>query len=389
MDSGARALLERLLSSGEKLGAGVRSRRASLTKSSLADYRDGTVLEAKENFEQTMQAAVDAGAVGVRWESFHGEKGFIERIDLVSAAALAAFLGVEPLDSRLARARALLSPLYIRYPVLPNVIERWEKLKNVRGMGPDSMQDWFDATVVIDRTRAMGRNVALSVPIREASARIFKDSKRIEKLASACDVLLLGSLDAEIRDPESVWQEIGLFREENPVRMAGKIFVERDRVVALLDTPYGAMSALSVARLVSLPELVMTIENLTTFHSEARLRCDDTVLLIYTGGMPSPSWRAMYRRLLLEIPNNVPLYHWGDIDEGGFRIAARLAKDAKETGHALLPWRMSPEDVPLEIRRPAKPSTLERIQYFAAEAGWGELGEALAAAGFTVEQEGL
>jgi len=94
-------------------------------------------------------------------------------------------------------------------------------------------------------------------------------------------------------------------------------------------------------------------------------------------------------RILADLPADIPVYHWGDIDEGGFRIAATLAQDARTVGHTIQPWSMHPEDVPPDLRRKATPHTLDRIRHFANAAGWVVLGEAIAAAGFTVEQEGL
>jgi hypothetical protein len=158
---------------------------------------------------------------------------------------------------------------------------------------------------------------------------------------------------------------------------------------ARLDMPYVGLPATTIRRAVSRPSLVMTIENQTTFHSEARRRCQEPVLLIFTAGMPSPVWRAMYGRLLQDMPVDVPLYHWGDIDEGGLRIAARLAQDAQTIGRAIEPWRMHPNDVPVEDRRPATAGTLARMQPHAELAGWTDLGQALLEAGFTIEQEGL
>ena len=132
----------------------------------------------------------------------------------------------------------------------------------------------------------------------------------------------------------------------------------------------------------------MTIENLTTFHSEAKRHCDEDVLLIYTAGMPSPNWRNMYIRLLKSVPSAIPVLHWGDVDEGGFRIAATLARDALSAGHTLQPWKMHPDDVPADVRRTATPYVLGRIRHFAEAAGWAALGAAVSA-GFTLEQEGL
>ncbi|MCY1358956.1 hypothetical protein D9M68_995720 [compost metagenome] len=97
----------------------------------------------------------------------------------------------------------------------------------------------------------------------------------------------------------------------------------------------------------------------------------------------------MYSRLLSSIPSSVPVYHWGDVDEGGFRIAATLATTAAHTNHRLQAHAMSPADVPVEMRKPASEKTLARIQQYAERAGWGELGAAIAAAKFTVEQEAL
>lgn len=388
MDALARRYLDKLLASGEKALAGRRVRKAMFTKAMLAEYRMFRSLEAKESFETTMRAARASGAIELIWDD-KAEEGFIKRINLVSARQLAGFLGEAPMEEQLAHAKALFSPLCIRFPVFEEIIQRWTQLRNVRGLGTRSAQDWLDAVRVIDFARETARPDAIAVPIREASARLFKDSKRIEKLAGIVDVLLSGSVDGEIRQPAEVWKELGLFREEHPVRLAGNVIVERDRVTTYLDTPYSGLPAATVRRLVSTPRLVMTIENQTTFHSEARRRCDEDVLLIFTAGMPTPAWRNMYVRLLTSLPIDVPVYHWGDVDEGGFRIAAILAQDARSVGHILQPWSMHPSNVPVQLRRSAKESTLTRMKYFANLAGWSQLGDAVSAAKFTAEQEGL
>lgn len=242
---------------------------------------------------------------------------------------------------------------------------------------------------MIDFARENTSLGAVSMPINEASGKLFRDTKRIKKLVAPIDVLLAGSVDAESRDHSEVWNEIGLFREEHPVRMAGHVIVERDRVTAFLDTPYSGFPAFSVKRVVSIPSLVMTIENQTTFHSEARRRCDENVLLIYTAGMPNPPWREMYARILKELPSCVPVFHWGDVDEGGFRIASVLAQEAHKAGHTIKPWSMHPDTVPEEHRRPASANTVNKMVHFAEAAGWSALGEAIAVAKFTVEQESL
>lgn len=389
MDTRARILLEKLLFAGQKHLAGVRSRSASLTDASLASYRKEKSLRAKEAFEDTMKAAQAEKAIDITWDRRPGYDGFIARIDLHDVKRLAKFLGKIPYEDILEDAKRNLSGFKGKYPVLLEVIDRWVLLKRVRALGPESVHDLLDAITVIERIQDTDKTTAVSLPIREMSARLFKNSKRIEALSGPLDVLLSGSIESEIRDSAAVWQELGLFREEQPVRLAGNVLVERERVIAYLDAPYAGFPADTIKRLVDIPDMILTIENQTTFHSEARKRCNERVLLVYTAGMPSPAWRAMYVRLLKGVPSNVPVYHWGDIDEGGFRIAARLAQDANTAGHTLRPWKMHPKDIPEDQKRKATVNTLDRIRYFAVSAGWQNLGEEIAAAGFTVEQEGL
>lgn len=389
MDAKARNALTKLLEAGNRATAGVRSTRPALTRAQLADYQATRSLANKEAFEAAMKAARAEGAVSLTWEKGVGEDGFIQRVELLDLDALAKLLGAETAASRLDRAVSQLTHLLSDFPVLKDVLARWASLKKVRTYGPEDAQDWVDATRIIHFMTAARENRTVDEPIREVSARLFKDSKRIEKLAVPVDILLTGDVDAENREPLDVWQEIGLFREEQPARMAGRVVVARTRVTALLDEPYGAFSAPSVIGLASEPKLVMTIENQTTFHSEARRRYDEEILLIYTAGMPTPAWRAMYVRLLGSLPQGVPVYHWGDIDEGGFRIAAILARDAQSAGHILQPWKMQPDGVPEDRRIEASKHTLERIRRFASAAGWEELGREVAKAGFTVEQEAL
>ncbi|WP_197342688.1 Wadjet anti-phage system protein JetD domain-containing protein [Ralstonia solanacearum] len=389
MDARARQLLDKLLRDGDKADAGVRSRRAALTRSNLAAYRSEKSLQAKELFEVTMQAARAEGAIHLVWDNPQEGNGFIERVELVNPRALAKFLGCTPLADLLADASARFTPHVERFPVLNDVLQRWAQLRTVRKLSPDSVQEWLDAVKVIDSARDEVPADAISVPIREASYRLFKDSKRVEKLVGPADVLLCGSVEAAPRDQAEVWKEIGLFREEQPALLAGNVIVKRERVTACLDAPYGGLPTRTVLGLACVPRQVMTIENLTTFHSEARRRCAEDVLLIFTAGTPSPAWRAMYGRILQDVPEGTPILHWGDVDEGGFRIASMLARCARDSGHVLQPWKMHPEDIPVDVRCEATPYVLERIRHFASAAGWAELGEAMLEAGFTLEQEGL
>lgn len=392
MDPTAADLLAILLSMGESHEAGARQQPASLTAYKLKPYRELTQLARKEAVEAAFKAASALRLVEIIWDGRERDGGFIERVNIVDTSGLARFLGMVPAKERHAHAARMLEPHLVAFPVLNEVLDRWGKLKSVRGMGPQDAAVWRDAAVAIDWARAQEGNEEGFLVLRNASAAVFRDSKRMESITPAIDVLLAESASAPPREASEVWAELGLAKEEQPVRLAGRIVVVRERVTGLLDAPYSAFPVSTVQGVVAAgaPHEILTIENLTTFHQEARRRNEEPVLLIYTGGAPSPAWRAMYVRILGSTPTTTQIRHWGDVDEGGFRIAAQIANLASTAGRRLDPHRMHPRDVPAEARRPAPRRTLELMRHFAREAGWEALAEEIDLEhGYTVEQEAL
>jgi Uncharacterized protein conserved in bacteria C-term(DUF2220) len=388
----AKDLLAKLLNAGNKHAAGARARAPALTVTLLKPYSELRSWQHKQVCDEIFLAARDAGAITLQREKLNPKDGLIERIDLVDVQALAQFLGRSTYADQLAQTAAQLEPLKADFPVIQEVIERWRGMAKVRGMGPQDADAWIDAAKTIRACAARSQD-AIAAPVREFSARLFRNSnrnsKRIEALTPQLDILLSGSIEVRPRTGAQVWQELGLFREEHPVLLAGYVQIARDRSTGLIDAPYMGLPATTIRGVASTVIKVITIENKTTFHSEAKRRQDEGVLLIYTAGMPSPAWKATYGRLLESLPSTTPIYHWGDVDEGGFRIASTIAAAAIAKGFVLQPYCMSPEDVPSDARIRASDRTLERIQHFASAAGWSELGQAIRDAGIVAEQEAL
>lgn len=384
----AKDLLAKLLDAGNKHAAGARARAPALTATHLKPYSELRSWQHKQECDETFLAARDAGAVTLQRDKLNPNDGLFERIDLVDVQALAQFLGRSTYADQLAQTVSQLEPLKADFPVILEVVGRWTGMAKVRGLGPQDTGAWIDATKTIRACAARSQD-AIAAPVREFSARLFQDSKRIEALTTQLDVLLCGSVEERPRAAAQVWQELGLFREEHPVLLAGQVHIARDRSTGVIDAPYMGLPAATILGVASPVIEVITIENKTTFHSEAKRRQDEKMLLIYTAGMPSPAWRAMYERLLGSLPPTTLINHWGDVDEGGFRIAATIAAVASAAGFVLQPYGMSPEDVPLEMRVKASARTLERIHHFACAAGWSELGQAMRKAEFVAEQEAL
>ncbi len=383
----ARKALERLLKSADKHEAGAVVRWPALTNSALSEYRELPSLKAKEDFEAVMAYAQAEGAIMVLRPQ-RDPQGFIKRIELVDVVKLASILGKVPHAIRVQSARQTLAARLSEHPVLIDVLSNWEKLRKVRSTGPELAVNWAMACDVIAYCQAQVALGTMETPVRDASARLFKDTKRIESLVPCLDVLLAGNIEDDARTEAEVLQELGLYREPQPARLAGNIVIRRERGSFPLDSPYVALPPSTVLGLGSMPNQVLTIENQTTFHVWARQHYDSDMLCLYTAGMPSPAWRAMYLRLLSELPASTPVLHWGDVDEGGFRIAAFLSRCAAEAGHTLLPWKMRPADVPESLRRAAPTRTVDRMVKYAGEAGWNNIAHELAKAKLVAEQEG-
>jgi hypothetical protein len=140
-------------------------------------------------------------------------------------------------------------------------------------------------------------------------------------------------------------------------------------------------------------ECLMTVENLTTFHEAAQRRSESPdIAVLYTGGMPSPSWRRVYALLLRALPASARVLHWGDVDAGGFRIAGHLAALCEAAGRRLALHSMSgaaarPEDG--LARGSLGTGELSQIQRICERWGWKEAAADVKEHRLAVEQESM
>ena len=393
MSDPARATLERLLRKGERAGLRGDARAASLpmtTPASAADYLALETLDARERFHAVIALAERAGAIRVERDRHQGDGQRLLRISVADLDALAAHLGIVLLDARTAAAETILQPWQTRFPVLDAVLQAWRSDRKVRAQGPDAAADLADAARAAAALQdALGGERIL----RRESVRLFGDSKRLERLTPWLELLVTGETAASGLAREEVWSAIGLRREPQPLLLAGRGHVDLDGAALPLVRPWLGLPMEALRSLATDARYLLTIENLASFHDAAAQPDAAQGLLLYTGGMPSPAWRRACARIIAGLPATAPLYHWGDIDEGGFRIAAVLAELARGAGRTLQPWRMSPSTLLQPLDDPAArqptPATLAAMQRWARRAGWDEVAEDLARQPMQLEQERL
>lgn len=385
--SPARAALEKLLRRGERARSRGASERASLalTTASYPAYGALATLDDVEAFHAEIALAERAGAVTAE-RARTGDA--LQRLWLADLDRLGRHLGIDLLSDRAQAADEALAMWTASYPVLARLTAAWTEGRKLRGAGPEAAQDVLDAIAVVEARR---RDSAQERILRRESIRLFGHSKRLERLMPWLDLLTCDELAVSGLDDEDIWASLGLRREPQPMLVAGSGVVRLQDTALPLCRPYLGLPVDAVQTIETTARYVLTIENLASFHDAARALPDAGGLLIYTAGMPSPAWRALYARVLTALPAHAAVWHWGDIDEGGFRIAATLADSAGSAGRRLRPWLMSPRALPAGVAQAEAPSAAQLAQMvrWARKAGWDEVAAELERTPLRIEQEAV
>lgn len=371
MSTPAHAALLRLLRAGERAWARKGRPDASLrfSAASNSEYLSLESHSDKQAYHALLAHAERKGAIAIEWDPAAGIRHQVRRIVLRDADALAELIGVVPRWRAIATAAVALSPWQDRFPNLAHLVTAWRQGRKPRGFEPTDFGLLVDAARTIEHCQKSDRQ---ETPIRRLSAQLGFDSKRLESVSSALDLLLSESVDAPAREVEEVYAELGIVKHPLPALIAGNTDICLSRDVALhVPAPYigVAPDAVTAVRTASTCRFIVSVENLTIFH-ELAARVSDSVV-VYTNGMPSPLWRRFYAHVLQGAPVGAKILHWGDIDGGGYRIAAVLARVCKDRGRSLQLHLMDPSKLPRESSwRPLAPDERSEMERIATEMGW-------------------
>jgi len=173
---------------------------------------------------------------------------------------------------------------------------------------------------------------------RDFSIRFLGDSKALEKVSGKVKTILMEY--GEFDDIETVFEDLNIVKNPGHVyfKGAGKLEVNGQIIdFSKLPGDMGLSSRLldSIDSVCVLGKKVITIENLTTFHSFS----DDEAFVIYLGGYHNTIRRRFITRVYEQNPN-VEYYHFGDMDAGGFHILLHLKR---KTGIPFVPFKMDIE----------------------------------------------
>ncbi len=315
----ARGILEILLDRVER----VPDRTRQPTERAPSDFPSASERAA---FDRILADAERQGAISVvigRGEAQH----LTERIRLKDASRLYEFLGRIP---AIEQAKAAVS--HLRETTAPShndvvkardiIIEGWLRGERPFSIGFEQPVQAREFIVALDAV--LSRDPLDRRDLRTYSGQSTGNTKLLERYASRIVGFLkqIGQLDPDLSNNEAM-ASLGLEKFPQPVLIAGPVRLTRADFSNMV---YVGIPPEQVSLIEPAGEIrwIITIENLASFNRHVREAARPEDIVIYTGGFPSRAVKAALVAIS-QWPGIVHIYHWGDIDEGGLRIALHLA----------------------------------------------------------------
>ena len=261
---------------------------------------------------------------------------------------LYALLGREPLAERRQRLRALLLGDRFRFDGWrKRAVDRClDQLKAGKSPTPFDLDDDGWNRDLLAALLALPGETKKEVPYRVFSVRVFNDSKRFEALKGAIARLARRQPEWRALPNQEALRELGLVANPGHLYLYGpwRLVDAHGQVMSLSEfyPSVGIPTALAgcVEQVRVDAVRVVCVENLTSFyelvHHEGQ-NGDQGLAALCLWGNPSPASRHLLRRLADDLPSDIPLLLWADIDYGGLNILAQLRM---QVSSHFAPYRM-------------------------------------------------
>jgi len=331
---------------------------------------------AQDEFHRILQDAERVGGIILESERMGRITGEFARVRLADADSLYRFLVRGPAATTADAARRTIEttiPDILDDPFFKEVeedaIAAWKCNKTFLGFTPTQIETFIR---VMRLAHGIIHIAGRDVDHRTFSRRIVKDSKALERSEGrVAQLLKRRNPNLAGDEPREVLEASGIVRRAHLLHVKGPLGLSSDALKidgtgeVFIGLPWAAVQRAALIRPV---DYVLTIENSTSFWRYCT-EITGNYLALLTDGFPARDVLSSMIHLVkaARAAADVPLYHWGDIDAGGVRIAAHL-EDAFGVSIAL--HQMSPTlalsmGTPLQSRK-----GLERLA-----ARGGEIGE--------------
>jgi hypothetical protein len=297
------------------------------------DYKQVGGPAAQDDFHRILGDAERAGCVGLEKNRFGHFTGELTRVRLLDSKRLYEFLSRSPAPLIADAARqtieaaipTILEEQFFK-EVLKDAIAAWNINKNFIGLLP---KDVGSLITVVRLTHAIINLSGSDIDHRTFSRRTVKNSKALERAEGrVAQLLKRWNQNFEGSEPKEILQACGIVRRAHPLFVKGPVRLSSTNIKleGTGDLFVGlTWSSVQYATLSRPVDYIITIENATSFWRYC-LEVGGSYLALLSNGFPA-------RDVLLGMfhfvqaarsMKEVPVFHWGDIDAGGVRIAAHL-----------------------------------------------------------------
>lgn len=289
---------------------------------------------AQDEFHHVLRDAERAGGVALEQNRLGRFTGELARVRLVDPDKLYRFLVRAPagVTAETAHQTILAAiPEILADPFFGNieaeVISAWRGNKTFLGL---SVGDIDTFLTILRLTYGVINLPGRDIDHRTFSRRTVKDSKALERMEGRVaqllrrrDPSLVGEEPREVLEASGIVRRAHLLQVRGPIRLSSDALNIHGTGDAFIGLPWLAVKQAALAHAV---DYVIAIENPTSFWRYST-EINGNYLALLTDGFPArdvlSSMVHLLRHALLLAPKT-PVYHWGDIDAGGLRIAAHL-----------------------------------------------------------------
>lgn len=266
-----------------------------------------------------------------------GEFRHIEAVQISDGRRLMSSQGLTPLADDIQLAFEQLEAAEFNVPwwetTKRDVAEAWSANKTFTGVKRQQSARLFDAMKVVEWI-VQSEDTSPVPDMRTLSTMLFNNSKKLEdkSFANLIRRLMLRQLDEDVADlmddGPKLLEYFGISKYPMPMRLKARAQLLCRGIVDLSALHSGIGVSPDEVKGIEWsqrPSYMLLIENRASFERYVR-EIDDTGVIIYTAGFPPRAWLHAIEIIIAEIREEVPVYHWGDRDVGGYRILAFLAR---------------------------------------------------------------
>jgi hypothetical protein len=254
-------------------------------------------------------------------------------VRLTDADSLYRFLGRTPAKSTAEAARQTLEAEVADIlkddffkEIEEDAIAAWESNKSFLGFTPAQVEKLI---TVLRLTHGIVHLPGRDIDHRTFSRRMVKDSKALERSEGRIAQLLKRrNQDLAGEEPREILEACGIIRRAHLLQVRGPLQVAAGTLKidgtgqAFIGLPWAAVVLATLSRPV---DYILTIENATSFWRYCT-EIGGNYLALLSDGFPARDVLSSMMHLVnvARLAGQPQLYHWGDIDAGGVRIAAHL-----------------------------------------------------------------